>query len=455
MFVSFTNIPTISLPLYTLQQIFPNKYAMKRTILSLVTLFTVGTPTWCQQTDSLAAAMMSENRWFELQDVYRTDSMAMSPFIRLFSETMLHYVFNRSEAAADNIVNLLRHHQKEMGGATTLSMMKLLVTNLANAGNYSKAAATAGTFADQLEGAEGEIAAEFKHQQTLYDTLSRLAVCQTDTAYHEVEFLWTKVHQTDASLMGIAGKVNGRADRFVFDTGASYNVITPELADRFGLRRIQTEIAVQGTQLGKGGMAIADSIAVGEIVMHNVPFAVLDLTEGNERVVSATRDFSLILGQPFLRQYDRYTIDTDRQTICFEPVTEPADVRHNLYLQPTPHIEVEHSGKRFAITLDTGAAKTTLGHAYYKAFAPEIAREGRWDVVGMTGYGGIAYESVFRMPHIEIGIDNAVCTLDGVEVAALPSSNGLTGGYGRLGLDFLRQWCKVIIDNRNMTISVY
>lgn len=428
---------------------------MKKTILSLVTIFTVSTSAWGQQADSLAATMINENRWFELQDLYRTDSTAMSPFIRLFSTTMLHHVFNRPRETADNIIHLLRHHQNEMGGANTFTMMKLLVNSFADAGNHSKAAATASTFADQLESADSKIAAEFRKQQTLYDELSRLAVCQTDNKSHEVAFLWTKVHQTDSSLMSIAGKINGSTDRFVFDTGASYNVITPELADRYGLRRLQAEIAVQGTRLGKGGVAIADSIRVGEIVMRNVPFAVLDFTEGNERIASTTRNFSLILGQPFLRQYAKYSIDIDRQTIRFEREAEQTDERSNLYLQPTLYVEAEHSGKHFAVSLDTGAAKSMMGYAYYKTFAPEIAREGKWDVVAMYGYGGIVYESVFRMPHTEIGIGNTVCSLDGVEVAALPSSNGLSEGYGRLGLDFLRQWHKVVIDNKNMTISVF
>ena len=240
----------------------------------------------------------------------------------------------------------------------------------------------------------------------------------------------------------------------MFDTGAGHNVITPELARKYRLRILGTSVAVKGTRLVKGSTAIAESITVGDITMRNVPFTVLDVTAGNERIADATAAFSLILGQPFLQQYGRYTIDTDRETVTFESDVPRTDARHNIFRTSTLYAEAEHSGKRFALNIDTGAPKTAFGYAYYKTFAEEIAREGRWDAVGTAGYGGITYESVFRMPHITIGIGKTSCTFDNVEVTALPFSNNLSDGYGRLGLDFLRRWHKVTIDNRNMIIAV-
>lgn len=427
-----------------------------KTFLLFLSL-TFSTSALSQKADSLAAAMLNDSRWFELQDLYRSDSTNMSPFLRLFSKTMLHHVYNQPQAATEDISGLLRGYQEQMGGATTFSMMLMLVRDYADAGDYTKAAATTKTFADQLDGkADEKVVGDFRQQQTLYEELARQPLFLTDdNDRHEITYRWTKVGASDDSLIHITGTVNGHKDQFVFDTGAGYNVITPELAQKYGLRMLHATVAAKGTRLGTGNMAIADSISVGDIVMRNVPFIVLDFTAGNERIASTTNAFALIIGQPFLQQYGRYTIDTDRQTVTFEREVPHTDIRHNLYRMSTLYAEVEHSGKRFAINFDTGAAKSSFGYAYYKDFTPEIARDGHWDVVAMTGFGGISYESVFRMPHITLGIGNTHCTFDDAEVNALPSPNGLTDGYGRLGLDFLRRCHKVVIDNTNMTIGVF
>ncbi len=433
-----------------------NPDAMNKRIFFLLMSLLLSICSWGQRADSIAAALLNDSRWFELQDLYRADSTEMSPFLRLFSKTMLHHVYNQPRAAADDIVGLIRGYQTEMGPGTTFTMMGMLISDYADGGDYAKAATTAKTFADQLEGkADDKMVDGFRRQQSHYGQLAEQPLFLTDSVgRYEVPFLWTKVGESGDSLIHLAGTVNGHSERFVFDTGAGYNVITPELARKYRLHMLGTPVAVKGTKLVKGSTAIADAITVGEVTMRNVPFVVLDVTEGNERIAAATAVFSLILGQPFLQQYGRYTIDNDRQTVTFERNVPRTGARHNLFRTSTLYAEAEHSGKRFAVNFDTGAPKTAFGYAYYKTFAEEIAREGRWDAVGMAGYGGITYESVFRMPHITLCIGDARCTLDDVEVSALPSSNGLSDGYGRLGLDFLRRWHKVVIDNTNMTISV-
>ena len=106
------------------------------------------------------------------------------------------------------------------------------------------------------------------------------------------------------------------------------------------------------------------------------------------------------------------------------------------------------------IVLDTGANKTTLGKAYYKDFSVLVAREGKWTIEGASGFGGIVYNSVFRLPQIAMQVSGRPFTLRNVSVAALSTGNGLAEGYGRLGMDFVRLWQQVTVDNTNMTIEV-
>lgn len=62
-------------------------------------------------------------------------------------------------------------------------------------------------------------------------------------------------------------------------------------------------------------MAIADDLTLGNVHLRNVPFAVLDIGAGNERIRHMVGRISLIIGQPLLRQYGRYTIDLTNRTL--------------------------------------------------------------------------------------------------------------------------------------------
>ena len=104
--------------------------------------------------------------------------------------------------------------------------------------------------------------------------------------------------------------------------------------------------------------------------------------------------------------------------------------------------------------LDTGAPKSSLDNAYYKAFSADVAREGKWEITGAFGFGGITYDSVFRMPQVDLTVDNNPFSLRNIAVSALSSGNQLTQGYGRLGIDFIQMWHKVTVDNTNMTITL-
>lgn len=47
------------------------------------------------------------------------------------------------------------------------------------------------------------------------------------------------------------GNINGKEGRFLFDTGAGGNLITPELAKEYGLRPLDTDITVGGICIWK------------------------------------------------------------------------------------------------------------------------------------------------------------------------------------------------------------
>lgn len=422
---------------------------------SIIVLCMMVLTAWGQHIDERAGLCLNQSRWFELKEIYSTDSAKMSPLIRRFAKAMIDHMFNRPSEACADIKTLLTNHQQEMGGANVVSMMSMLADNYHRMGDNRTAASMAKKMGDQLEGhADSAMVATFRAKEQMYAALAELPLNQTDGKDYDVAFGLMPMADSAQVLITIDGRLNGRQGRFIFDTGAAYNVITPQLAQQYGVRVVARHFDVQGTRSMRGQMGIADSISLGGMTMRHVLFAILDIDQGNQRARKVTSKIGLILGQETLKSFGRYTINFAQRSIRFEAHSPRQEQASNLYFAPTPMVEVWQDGRRMALTLDSGASRTMLGQAYYKAFAADVARSGKWDIQALTGFGGVTYNSVFLMPRIEMSLGTQPFGLTQVAVTALSTGNGFATGYGRLGMDFLQQWREVSIDNTNMTFKV-
>lgn len=433
---------------------------MKRIVL-LFFVFISGIAAFAQSADSLAGKYLNESDWFRLQTLYRSDSTRMSPFIRCFSKTMLAHFFNQPAQANAAIRQLLSGYQAEMGFGNVSSMMTLMGKNLSRLGQNKEAGQLLRKFIAQLQGkVDDKITAPFVAQAERYEALARYNVnhLTTQNDNNPVDFELKEVGDSGQVLMFMKGKINGKTNDFIFDTGAGYNVITPELAKKYRLELLEGSIKTEGTRVLQGRIAMAKELIVGNIKLENVPFLVLDVTQGNELIKGMTAPLQLIIGQPTLRLFDKYSIDFANRQIVFTRNAARQDVESNLVLTGSDimQVNVSKDGRMFPLTIDTGATTSSMGTDYYKAFTAEVTRHGKWDIKGGSGYGGIVYNSVFVMPSISFAIRGKDITMQKMPVTAMSSeANAIQSGYGRLGLDFFRQCRRVEIDNVNMTFHIH
>ncbi len=408
-----------------------------------------------QEADAAAGRCINEERWFELRDIYRADSSLMSPFMRAFSKTMLCQVFNRTAEANANILHLVRNYQEEMGMGNVCSMIMLYADNCSRLGDNAGAAATLGKFAAQVEQtADSSFVAELHRREEMYASLAQYRLYDIAGGDCTVPFHTVQVADSTQAMMFVEGKINGRAARMVFDTGAGYNVVTPDVARRYGMRIVAGQVLAEGIRRNAGLVAVADSLCMGQLVVRNVVFAVLDMTIGNERAAGVMSSFSIILGQPLLRQFGKYAVSFADNSITLTRKSQPQHRIPNMCMRNTPMVEAVKDGRSIALTLDTGTPDTMFGNAFYHDFSAEVARDGHWDIVGSAGYGGVGYDSVFRLPKVKLSVGGKTFALGNVPVSAMSTGNALTAGYGRLGIDFFRLWKKVTVDNVNMTIEM-
>lgn len=406
---------------------------------------------------------LNESLWFRLQDVYAADSASLSPMMSCFAKAMLCTVFNRPREATEAISTLVNRHQQEIGGANVVSMMSLLGYNYSAMGDNVKAAEVLKKIVGALEGrADSATVAGLRCQQGVYETLGKYELYRRAHgvgATTAARFTLDRVPGDSTHvLMHIDGELNGHGCQAVFDTGAAYNVVTPSIAARHNLILTDAQLPVAGTRSGMGRVAIARDFKMGKLTLHDVPFVVLDFDTDNPKARQAAKAYQCIIGQSLLMQFAAYTIDFQENTVTFSCDTiKTGAQRSNICIEVsgrTPSVEVVYGGKAFGAKIDTGADRTMLGNAFYRDNTAVIARDGKWAVAASSGYGGIVYNSVFRLPQLAMSVCGKPFTLHDVPVSGLPTGNALMAGYGRLGIDFFRLWRKVRVDNVAMRLTV-
>ena len=90
---------------------------MKKLFLLAAVLFSI--PVFSQSADERIGTLINQSDWFGLEENYPIlkDSMQVD-FLKLMSEIMIDYNFNRPDKAISGIRKLLTNHQNEIGGST-------------------------------------------------------------------------------------------------------------------------------------------------------------------------------------------------------------------------------------------------------------------------------------------------------------------------------------------------
>lgn len=429
---------------------------MRRLFVLLTVFLLKSASITAQNADSLAGTYLNESRWFELADLYAADSQRISPLLRDFSKAMLDQMMNRPRQAIGSIRTLLRRHQAQLGGGNVASMIFLMANDYSKLNRQDSAAWLLETFLDQTKDSpDFPLRDQARRSLDVYRALSAYRLFETDgRRSYNLPLTLERIDSTGTLFM-VPCSFNGKASKACFDTGATYNVISTQLAKKWGLRAVAHGVQVEGMARGEGDVVVADSIRMGNLTMRNVPFVVLDLEAGNELAQGLMGQLSLIIGQPFLTRFARYAFDLEQRAVCLYTDTVEANEKPTLSLPNSLHARVSKNGRVMDFVLDSGSTTSSLGTDYYRDYQREVLARGKWDIRGTAGYGGVSYNSVFVMPEVSLSIGSTPFSLKQVEVVAMGSHEGaLTRGYGRLGNDFLQRWGRVEIDNVNMLITL-
>jgi hypothetical protein len=246
-------------------------------------------------------------------------------------------------------------------------------------------------------------------------------------------------------------KVNGEPLRMVFDTGASLSCITPETAERLGIKAQSTiQARGAGSKTIPAGMATVESIEVAGAKVENTPIIILDLP----KVLQCDG----IVGFNFYREFVS-TVDYERSTMTFSRPSafsppEGASVLPMLVSGNHLHAEVSIGDAKGWCTVDTGNGG---GLVLFKKFLDDNGlREKhtlRWPTMTGMGVGGAVRGELLYLSGIKLG-DFALPKIATDFTAQTEGAFATSTLAGNFGYDVLRRF-KVSFDvpGRRMVLA--
>lgn len=238
----------------------------------------------------------------------------------------------------------------------------------------------------------------------------RIEMPQGDVA--TVPFAIVPVGPTDKGSVHMHLKestINGIAADITFDTGAGANIISVEMAEKYNLIPLDSaSISVIGMADRIGEIAIAKKLKIGNIIIKDVPFIVMQLTSNNEEADQYFETFNIIVGSELMLQLKDLTFDFVNREITIPTVAPTrSGATPNMCFSSTMNLLANGKvcDERMLICLDSGDAYFgAVGNKFYEANKEWIDNCGRQDSIRSAGIAGTAVEQCYYVPNMPVAI---------------------------------------------------
>lgn len=437
---------------------------MQRILLSAATVF-VSIIGLAQSANERIATAMNTSDWLALDSIYNaTPHDSIDSFLDVFSRALIGNRLNRPDVAIPAFEELLNDYSAGLDLSNLLNSSVLFAMDLSKVGNNAKAAAVV---ASVLEATKQHLdSAAIAGMQQYIDRYTAL----TDFTPYSVSFSESQgvipfdivaVGNPDkgSMLMQLADcRINDKQANITFDTGAGVNIISDSLARDYGLIFLNAYQSIHGIATRKAQQAIAKELRIGNIIIRDVPFLVVDLTLDNEEANKYTDDFSIIVGSELMLRLNDLTIDFAKRQITV-PSTAPtrSGERPNMFFSPQMHMVTngEIHNQKMQVCIDTGdASYGALNGDFFERNKEHVLKNATTDTVRTAGIGGVKIQKCYRLPRVAARIADGTVTIPNMVINT--EDNALASDYEcNLGLKSLMLFEKIRFNLVDFTITTY
>jgi hypothetical protein len=246
--------------------------------------------------------------------------------------------------------------------------------------------------------------------------------------------------------------VNGKAARWMLDTGANFSIVAESEARALGLSMIDGRLQGKDDNGGQVAMAVAmaETLQIGNIRLRNVGMATVP--DSGPPMNSLPTGKRGIIGLPVLLQLGSIRWRSDGSVELDAPSKRQGEP--NLCIDGfSPLTPIGVGGRALDFLLDTGnGAGTQLWPKFAEDF-PELVREkGRTGAKKVTQIGGAAERDIIMLPELHLRLGGFDALLKPAHIFGKPVGNDFY--YGLAGMDLMLQAREVIIDFPAMRVEL-
>lgn len=397
-----------------------------------------------QSVDEYMSGLLERADWFELEDVYpRKKAQMQSEMLKQLTETMLHAHFNRPGLAVNSLDTLLTYHQNELELKNVYDLIALKSRLYAEQGLYRYASNNCTHFLNQLTmfniSRDSFPAHDFIARH--YEEISYIPKPEVIRPDRDIEIPLEIKEAGLGEFMYIPVTVHGKEYRFMFDTGVDFTYLSDRMAKEMDIHISYESDELKSINNGAGKIGAIDSMEIGDLKVKDI----LVMVGTSAKESDEDLQLDAVLGLDFLRLIGETQLFPKEGKVVF-PIHQtmfPKSGR-NLMIDNNKLFLKAYTGKERAIfQLNTGVFYSNLYYPYYIKHKKLIESKGKKETM-----------NVYRLPQFSSKIGKKKLKLKHVPVSTEEATTLHQNEDGELGMDFITQFKKVVINFDEMFVEV-
>ncbi len=439
---------------------------MKKFFLTLWICIGCFSYSYSQTSDERIAEAMNNSDWFALDSLLRTEPKdSISQFLEIFSRCLIGNRLNRPDVSIPAFAELFNTQSENLDLGNMLNSSMMFAMDLSRGGDNKTAAKMLSLNLEAvrmyLDSATIAGVEQFVNQ---YKALSKYnpykITFEKSAGTIPFEIVSVGPEKNNSVLMHLRNtSINGIEADVTFDTGAGANIISDSLALKYNLIPLDASSTVGGVDIQNGSYAIAKELKIGDIIVSDVPFYVIDITTNNEEADKYIDHFSIVVGSELMLQLKDLTIDFVNNKITVPSVApERSQTSANMCFSSSMNLLSKGvvQGDKMLMNIDTGdASYGSLGKVFFENNKEYITNHCKLETIRNAGIGGVNVSECYRVPNLSIELGTDKITAPEIVVVLQDNMGGAFGYECNLGLQSLMLFSKVRFNMVDFVLTTF
>ncbi|MCQ2289420.1 MAG: retroviral-like aspartic protease family protein [Muribaculaceae bacterium] len=406
-----------------------------------------------QEYDLLVQNYLAEGDWIAAKDVLDTHGNELSPLALLCTKAFTGYIFNNNEQTIEAVYDIMNNHQDELDASSIFNFVYLGALSYDAMGMHKECAEYLGPFLESVRPIAGIPKEVYAGHERFYNLSCALAQYPRMTVERHgkgvVPFARDTVGPKRNVSLRIEAKVNGQSCSPVFDTGAAQCVMTPEAAERYGLKITDGTLIADAAKSEEVRYAVADELVMGDITYHNVLFALMDFKAGHAEAEQYL-NFDVLIGLNVMSAMGEMVMDFEHDMIAMSEhptAAGPANLMRSIN-SLTYSVRTYHDGEPIDFLVDTGNSDYMfLDGEYYAKHKDWLATNAEIVPYRLAGLNGVILNDKYKIRDFKITADGNEFAVP--EVLVPTSDQNVYLERNNMGLPAMALCKRVIINFRD------